>query len=304
MENLINKKIIDVLLESINQSLDLIRLSIKEDYKISDKNHVKGDNPVTDIDHDSQNLIIKKIKENFPLHGILGEEGNQSESTKSDYLWIIDPIDGTKNFINQLPLYCVSIAVFYKGAPLIGSVGIPWDSNAIIYAIKDEGIKSNFSSIKKIANKDKPVPGIISFAPTFFQSSYAINKDFYKHSGELRNLGATALEMALVANGNAQLALSGYAFTWDFAASWILIKESGKEILFGNMEKNKWEDINPWNEFFINGHYNLKKLKSWRGKFVAFDKGLYDYIVNNINPNGSMKKSFYQRILNLFYING
>ena len=107
MENLINKKIIDVLLESINQSLDLIRLSIKEDYKISDKNHVKGDNPVTDIDHDSQNLIIKKIKENFPLHGILGEEGNQSESIKSDYLWIIDPIDGTKNFINQLPLYCV-----------------------------------------------------------------------------------------------------------------------------------------------------------------------------------------------------
>mgnify|MGYP006216623363 FL=1 len=147
-------------------------------------------------------------------------------------------------------------------------------------------------------------PGIISFAPTYFQSSYLIKKDFYKHSGELRNLGATALEMALVANGNAQLALSGYAFTWDFAAGWILIKESGKQILYGNMEKNKWEDINPWNKFFSDGHYNLEKLKSWRGKFVAFDKELYDYIVNNISPNGKTKKSFFKRILNLFYING
>tara|TARA_B110000438_G_scaffold295824_1_gene339473 strand:+ start:2513 stop:3421 length:909 start_codon:yes stop_codon:yes gene_type:complete len=297
MENTTNKKIINVLLECINQSLDLIRLSIKENYKISDKNNVKGDNPVTDIDHDSQNLIIKKIKENFPSHGILGEEGNELENVKSDYLWIIDPIDGTKNFINQLPLYCVSIAVFYQGIPLVASVGIPWDSNAIIYAIKDEGIKSNFSNIKKLNNKDKPVPGIISFAPTYFQSSYEINKDFYKHSGELRNLGATALEIALVANGNAQLALSGYAFTWDFAAGWLLIKESNKGILYGNIENNKWEDINPWKKFFSNGHYNLKKLKNWRGKFVAFDRGLHDYIVNNINPNGKTKKSFFRRIL-------
>ncbi|NCG35099.1 MAG: hypothetical protein GWO78_03770 [Dehalococcoidales bacterium] len=297
MENTTNKKIINILLECINESLDLIRLSIKDNYKISDKNNIKGDNPVTDIDHDSQNLIIKKIKENFPSHGILGEEGNELESVKSDYLWIIDPIDGTKNFINQLPLYCVSIAVFYQGTPLVGSVGIPWDSNAIIYAIKDEGIKSNFSNIKKLDNHDKPVPGIISFAPTYFQSSYEIKKDFYKNSGELRNLGATALEIALVANGNAQLALSGYAFTWDFAAGWILIKESNKGILYGNMENNKWEDINPWNKFFSNGHYDLKKMKNWRGKFVAFDRGLHDYIINNINPNGKMKKSFFRRIL-------
>ena len=304
MENSINKKIINVLLECVNQSLDLIRFSIKENYNISDKNNIKGDNPVTDIDHKSQNLIIKNIKETFPLHGILGEEGDTTESIKSDYLWIIDPIDGTKNFINQLPLYCVSIAVFYKGVPLAGSIGIPWDSNAIIYAIKGEGIKSNFSSEKKIKIKDKPVPGILSFAPTYFQSSYVIKKDFYKHSGELRNLGATALELALVANGNAQLALSGYAFTWDFAASWTLIKEARKRILYANMKKNKWEDINPWKQFFSQGHYDIKKLKNWRGKFVAFDEGLNDYIIKNIKPNGRSKKNLYKRILNLFYING
>ena len=63
------------------------------------------------------------------------------------------------------------------------------------------------------------------------------------------------------------------------------------------MENNKWEDINPWNKFFSNGHYDLKKMKNWRGKFVAFDRGLHDYIINNINPNGKMKKSFFRRIL-------
>ena len=53
---------------------------------------------------------------------------------KSDYLWIIDPIDGTKNFINALPLYCVSIAVMFKGNIVAGGIGLPWKNNFIISA--------------------------------------------------------------------------------------------------------------------------------------------------------------------------
>ena len=108
MDEYIKNQIKDTLIECIEDSLDLILDSSKKKIKISDKNQIKGDNPVTEIDINSQKLIVSKIKKRFPDHEILGEEGKEDEIVESDYLWIIDPIDGTKNFINQIPFFLCS----------------------------------------------------------------------------------------------------------------------------------------------------------------------------------------------------
>ena len=280
----------DLLIELIDESLNLIKKSENIDYKIKDKNQIAGDNPVTEIDLKTQNLITSRINRKFPKHAILGEEGESKKVVKADYLWIIDPIDGTKNFINDLPLYSVSIAVMFKGNIVAGGIGLPWKNNFIISAYEGSGLQSS-SAKKYLAKNCKPSAGLITFAPTYFQRSYRIKTNFLKFSGEIRNLGSTAAELALVANGNAQLALSGYAFTWDFAAAWILIKESNKKIFFGNMNDNKWQDINPWKQYFNNGLYELEKLKNWRGKFMACQRDHSEFLLNNIKPNGR-KKSF------------
>tara|TARA_B000000460_G_scaffold234250_1_gene194610 strand:+ start:906 stop:1799 length:894 start_codon:yes stop_codon:yes gene_type:complete len=280
----------DLLIEVIDESLNLIKKSENIDYKIKDKNQITGDNPVTEIDLKTQNLITSRINRKFPKHAILGEEGESKKVVKSDYLWIIDPIDGTKNFINALPLYCVSIAVMFKGNIVAGGIGLPWKNNFIISAYEGSGLQSS-SAKKYLAKNCKPSAGLITFAPTYFQRSYRIKTNFLKFSGEIRNLGSTAAELALVANGNAQLALSGYAFIWDFAAAWILVKESNKKIFFGNMNDNKWQDINPWKKYFNNGLYELEKLKNWRGKFMACQRDHSEFLLNNIKPNGR-KKSF------------
>lgn len=290
------------LIECIEESLNLIKKSSKEILKIKDKNEITGDNPVTQIDLDSQNLIINNINKKFPNHEILGEEGKEEKIVKSDFLWIIDPIDGTKNFINQIPFFCVSIAIVYKGEIIGGAVGLPWEKNSIIYAMKNEGISSNFSQKNYQDLKKYPVAGILSFAPTYFNLSYIVKNQFYKNSGELRNLGSAAAEMALVANGNAQLALSGYAFCWDFAAAWILIKESKKSIFYGNMKKNIWEDINPWKKYYDDGYYNLELLKKWRGKFFASNKEIQDFILKNIKPNGRSKTNIFRRFIKFLFL--
>lgn len=279
----------DLLVELIDESLNLIKKSENIDYKIKDKNQITGDNPVTEIDLKTQNLIISKINRKFPKHAILGEEGESKKVVKADYLWIIDPIDGTKNFINALPLYSVSIAVMFKGNIVAGGIGLPWKNNFIISAYEGSGLQSS-SPKKYLAENCKPSAGLITFAPTYFQRSYRIKTNFLKFSGEIRNLGSTAAELALVANGNAQLALSGYAFTWDFAAAWILVKESNKKIFFGNMNDNKWQDINPWKQYFNNGLYELEKLKNWRGKFMACQRNHSEFLLNNIKPNGRKKR--------------
>jgi len=279
----------DLLIELIDESLNLIKKSENIDYKIKDKNQITGDNPVTEIDLKTQNLITSRINRKFPKHAILGEEGESKKVVKADYLWIIDPIDGTKNFINALPLYSVSIAVMFKGNIVAGGIGLPWKNNFIISAYEGSGLQSS-SPKKYLAENCKPSAGLITFAPTYFQRSYRIKTNFLKFSGEIRNLGSTAAELALVANGNAQLALSGYAFTWDFAAAWILVKESNKKIFFGNMNDNKWQDINPWKQYFNNGLYELEKLKNWRGKFMACQRNHSEFLLNNIKPNGRKKR--------------
>ena len=97
MDKNLENKIKNILLECIDDSLDVIKKSSKEIFKITDKNEIIGDNPVTQIDLNSQDLIVNKIKKQFPDHEILGEEGKEEKKVKSDFLWIIDPIDGTKN---------------------------------------------------------------------------------------------------------------------------------------------------------------------------------------------------------------
>ena len=125
------------------------KLSQKETVQIANispnKNEIIGDNPVTQIDLNSQDLIVNKIKKQFPDHEILGEEGKEEKKVKTDFIWIIDTIDGTKNFINQIPFYCVSIAVMHKKEIIGGAVGLPWEKKSVIYAIKNQGIKSNFA---------------------------------------------------------------------------------------------------------------------------------------------------------------
>jgi len=279
----------NLLIEVIDESLNLIKKSENIDYKIKDKNIIAGDNPVTEIDLKTQNLIISKIHSNFPKHAILGEEGESKKFVESDYLWIIDPIDGTKNFINALPLYSVSIAVMFQGNIIAGAIGLPWKNNFIISAYKGSGLQST-SPKRYVVENSKPSAGLITFAPTYFQRSYGIKRNFLQSSGEIRNLGSTAAELALVANGNAQLSLSGYAFVWDFAAAWLLVKESNKKIFFGNMNDNKWQDINPWEKYYNNGLYELDKLKNWRGKFLACQKEHVEFLLDNIKPNGRKKK--------------
>ncbi|HAP35242.1 MAG TPA: inositol monophosphatase, partial [Bacteroidetes bacterium] len=81
-------------------------------------------NLVTEIDKQSEALIIKKIQQHFPDHAILGEEGGAHEQ-KSEYRWIIDPLDGTTNFTHGMPVFCVTIGIEYHGEIVAGVIYDP-----------------------------------------------------------------------------------------------------------------------------------------------------------------------------------
>ena len=116
----------------------------------------KGDtyNLVTEADLASENKIISIIKSRFPDHSLLTEESGE-EIHKSDYCWVIDPLDGTNNFYHKFPMFCISIALYKKGKPLIGVVFDPL-KNELFFAEKNEGAflnnkKINVSNVNKLS---------------------------------------------------------------------------------------------------------------------------------------------------------
>ena len=102
--------------------------------------------PVTAVDKAVQEYLIKEIAARFPDHGILGEEdADDSESPAPDFLRVLDPLDGTTNFINGLPVYACSVGLLYRGRPLAGALYVPWPKPGggfILHCRKGGGCRS------------------------------------------------------------------------------------------------------------------------------------------------------------------
>jgi len=127
------------LIKAANAGAAVIMDFFDKEIKISNKEGVN--NLVTEADHASEKIIIETIRNEFPDHAILSEEIG-SLATPSEYKWIIDPIDGTVNFANRIPICCVSIGVEHNGQVIMGAVYNPF-INEFFFAQKGYGVTLN-----------------------------------------------------------------------------------------------------------------------------------------------------------------
>lgn len=184
---------------------------------------------VTEADKASEQVIINNINRTYPQHAILSEEmgGNAIES---DYRWIIDPLDGTTNFSNGLPLFSVSIAVEYRGEVIVGVVYAPY-LDEMFHAVKGGGAWLNG---KPIAPSGKE-----SLSHSVVTTGFPVDKDITTDNNldnvsrvlprvrGMRRLGSAAIDLCYVAAGF----LDGYwemnLHTWDVAAGQLIVQEAG-----------------------------------------------------------------------------
>ena len=184
---------------------------------------------VTEADKASEQVIINNINRTYPQHAILSEEmgGNAIES---DYRWIIDPLDGTTNFSNGLPLFSVSIAVEYRGEVIVGVVYAPY-LDEMFHAVQGGGAWLNG---KPIAPSGKE-----SLSHSVVTTGFPVDKDITTDNNldnvsrvlprvrGMRRLGSAAIDLCYVAAGF----LDGYwemnLHTWDVAAGQLIVQEAG-----------------------------------------------------------------------------
>lgn len=184
---------------------------------------------VTEIDKKSEEMILKFIKENYLTHSILTEEtGFHNGSEKSEYEWVIDPIDGTTNFIHGYPFHCISIGLKYKEKTVLGYVYAP-QLNTKFFAIKGQGAYKNGKKIN-VSSESRLEKSVIV---TGFPYERAIenpnvipfNNVVNKVAG-IRRSGSAALDICYVAAGNLDAYWEYNVKPWDICAGELILEEA------------------------------------------------------------------------------
>ena len=213
------------------------------EFKISHKDGVN--NLVTEADHAAEKAIFEVIQKEYPDHFILSEETGEIKSS-SEYKWIIDPIDGTVNFANGIPLCCVSIGLEKAGELILGAVYAPI-INEFYVAEKNMGATLNDKKIS-VSSKTELIKSclVTGFPYTYLDAPNGPIQVFEKLIRKgipVRRLGSAAIDLCWVAAGRFDGFYEHNLQAWDSAAGFLMIEESGGTVT--DFEGNYYSPYQP-----------------------------------------------------------
>lgn len=226
------EQLTNVAVDSALKAGEILREGFGTNFKISNKEG--KNNLVTEYDTKSEKFIIDNIHKKFPKHVFLAEEsGTTGKITKDVITWIIDPLDGTVNFANNIPIFSISIAAELNGELLCGVVYHPILDELFI-ARKGQGATLNNKLLKVSENNNLSTSFLVTGFP------YNVNQnpcscidhfvEIIKKGIPVRRLGSAALDLAYVAAGKFDGFWEINLHPWDVAAGVLLLQEAGGKV--------------------------------------------------------------------------
>lgn len=187
-----------------------------------------GTDMVTEVDRATERYLVGQILDSYPSDSIIGEEGARHVGT-SDISWVIDPIDGTTNFIYGFPSYSVSIGIKSTEATIAGAVyNIP--EKSLYWAGKDMGAFRNRNKIhvrEQVPIQDSLIGTGFSYSPSRREAQARFLPGLIGHIRDIRRAGAASLDLCYLAEGR----LDGYyeagLWPWDYTAASLIVREAG-----------------------------------------------------------------------------
>ena len=249
----------EIIARSVEQ-LDKVRVDEKS-----------SNNFVTEVDRASEKEIIYHLKKAYPDHAFLGEESGASGAADAEYRWIIDPLDGTTNFIHGIPHFAVSIACEYRGQ-LEHAVVLDPIRREEFTASRGRGAQVNGRRIR--VSERKSLDGALigtgipfksrceAQIPAFMRSLQAVAEN----TAGVRRAGAAALDLAYVAAGRLDAIWEMALAPWDIAAGALLIREAGGLI----------SDFNGGNDYMESGNIVCGNPKCFKGLLQLVQPHLKD----------------------------
>jgi myo-inositol-1(or 4)-monophosphatase len=193
---------------------------------------------VTEVDREAERVIVSTLHEAYPGHAILAEEGGASGS--SEYVWVIDPLDGTTNYLHSFPQYCVSIALEHRGLVTQAVIFDP-SRNDLFTASRGRGAFLNDTRIR-VSKRPQLKASLVGTGFPFKELAHLdvymnMLREVMKASTGVRRAGSAALDLAYVAAGRLDAFWELGLSRWDMAAGSLLITEAGG--LVGDLEGNE-----------------------------------------------------------------
>jgi myo-inositol-1(or 4)-monophosphatase len=199
-------------------------------------------NLVTEADFAAQAAIVELIRSRFPDHGFLGEEGLDEARPDQPYRWIIDPLDGTSNYVHRFPYYAVSIGLEHQGEIVLGVIYDP-NRDELFSAERGRGASLNGREIRPSSVTALCQAFVVASLPSAISSDDPAVVRLLRvlpHAQSLQRTGSAALNLAYVACGRMDAFWSSSLKPWDVAAGSLLVTEAG-----GNMTRMNGDAFDP-----------------------------------------------------------
>jgi myo-inositol-1(or 4)-monophosphatase len=188
-------------------------------------------NLVSYVDKEAEKILVDRLKRVLPEAGFITEEGTAGEPGDPEALnWIIDPLDGTTNFIHRLPIYCVSVGLAQGKTPIAGVIHEP-NLNEVFYAWKGGGAWCNGKQIN-VSGVQKLSESLLATGFPYYRFEkhkvyMQILEELMQKTHGIRRLGAAAVDLAYVAAGRFEGFYEYNLHSWDMAAGVLLVQEAG-----------------------------------------------------------------------------
>ncbi|MCS7106108.1 MAG: inositol monophosphatase [Candidatus Aenigmarchaeota archaeon] len=214
----------------------LLLKDFKKVKEYSKRGHSKAIKTI--YDKASENLIKKLISKKYPEHSILSEETGYVEKNP-EYLWVVDPLDGTGNFVNGNPLFSVSVAFMEKNKLKYGAIYFPV-SNEIFFAERGKGafLNGRRITVSKIDKLEKSYFVTCEGVEKSKRRKARLYSTIISKAVDIRKLGSGSLECAWVASGRAEAYITFKVPPWDVAAGVLLVEEAGGKV--SDFKGKKW----------------------------------------------------------------
>jgi len=215
------------------RALDAFRGSLTLEFKGS-----KKDNPVTVLDRETETFLRNELRAAFPEHGLLGEEHEDDIAADAQYVWVLDPIDGTMNFASGLPIWGISAGLLHAGRPVVGCIWVPVGPTlapGAYHARLDGGAWFEDQPVRVSSATDER--GQIMGLPGGHLRVFRFRRPKpgtarpQRALPDARTLGSCTAELMLIASGRLRAGVFVKPSIWDVAAGTLIVHEAGGRVL-------------------------------------------------------------------------
>lgn len=265
-------EMLDELAEAARSLADRGGEILLDRFQASVKISFKGQNahdPVTEVDHAIEDLIRSEVYQRYPKHGVLGEERENGGPSDAEIVWVIDPLDGTSNFINGIGLFACSIGILYRGTPIAGAMWLPSNrflSPGVYHARSGSGLMFNGEQV------DSAGPSLSSASrlSTVPAGTSGVTGPAGRRFGIARTFGSAASELALAAEGSVQMAWFEGVRIWDVVGGVALCLAAGRSVYTKPRSADRWRSLSSFGPA-DDDVPSMSQLYQWRDSLVAGD---------------------------------